>query len=142
MSETPRRRAAIRHDTSRLLAGLGDSAEGVAATLTTLGVSGDPGWSNSCPVARYLNAVMGWDQSVGRLQVGVMWVLVHSERRWSPATVVAIPRAVRKFIIAFDSGKYPGLVGDQAKMTRALTGTVAGSKGVTVGAPGDKKAND
>jgi hypothetical protein len=111
MSAWSSRRASLRADTSLLLAGLGDSPEAVAATLRNGGVRGQRRRSNDCPVARYLNAVMGADERVGTLQVGLVWVLIRRGRWWSPALTIPTPRPVRQFILAFDGGRFSALVG-------------------------------
>jgi hypothetical protein len=85
------------------------TTSGVATTLTNHGVRGYQTRTDDCPVARYLHAVMGGDQSVSRLEVGLDRVYVYSRRPWWPPVSAPIPLPVQQFIAAFDSGRFPHL---------------------------------
>jgi hypothetical protein len=88
---------------------LGPSTAAVAATLAQLGVRGCPKDSTQCALARYLWVIVGPERSV--IGIAVTDRSVHVKR--SPGHVpliIGLPRPVRTFIRAFDTGCYPELV--------------------------------
>lgn len=91
-TDTPASRALM------LLTALGATGDEVAATLTTLGVKGQPCSGDRCPVARYLYAE-------GVVHIGVdRWTLTL------PAGPVNVPAAIAEFVDAFDRGAHPDLI--------------------------------
>ena len=81
----------------------GPAAAAVAETLTQLGVRGCPKDSTQCALARYLWVIVGSERSV--VNIAVTDRSVHVRR--SPGRlplIIGLPRPVRTFIRAFDSG--------------------------------------
>lgn len=92
-----------------LLSSLGSSRAAVAGSLLDARVTGTPGNAEHCPIAAYLHAVMGAEPNVRSLMVGTRRLLVMLEGRRRPLRIM-LPRAVRDFVVAFDTRTYPGLV--------------------------------
>jgi hypothetical protein len=122
MTKWTKKRLALKEETMLLLKDLGADVQSVATALGAAGVRGRRGSSSDCPVARYLNAIMGADRRVDRLRVGLAGVMIHRDRWWSPPVVVPIPKPVKGFIMAFDRGEMPELAVQPA---RAITTTEA-----------------
>jgi hypothetical protein len=97
-----------------LLAGLGDSADDVAESLQEAGVLGIPANNRSCAVALYLSAVMGSDPHVRSVAVGQCSLVINLVRpgdlRPAGRLQVQLPKAVRRFVAAFDAHQYPTVV--------------------------------
>lgn len=111
---------------TRLLHELGDDADQVAATLVAEGVTGRRSQSRDCAIARYLGAVVGADPAVGTITVSQTAVCISGRHWWTPKARRSLPHAIRQFIIAFDTGRYPQLVApeDRTRPGRPTT-TVA-----------------
>jgi hypothetical protein len=103
-------RRALRAQTSQLLTALGDDADTVATSLATVGVRGQARSGDGCAIALYMTAVVGADHRVSSVIVTSTRLGVKPQSRWSPVIVVRLPRAVRKFIAAFDAGRFPNLL--------------------------------
>jgi len=92
----------ISYKVSRLLAGLGNTCDEVAASLGRLGIKGIPGRSKDCALAVYLRRELDRPVTVGSSDVEIdardfFVVIPHSE-------------PVRAFIRRFDVQKYPDLL--------------------------------
>jgi hypothetical protein len=57
-----------------------------------------------------MSAVVTADHRVGSVIVTGTRIGVKPEPRWSPLIVVPLPRAVRRFVSAFDAEKFPHLL--------------------------------
>ena len=102
-------RRALRRSIEGFNSTLGPTAAAVAETLTQLGVRGCPKDSTQCALARYLWVIVGSERSV--VNIAVTDRSVHVRR--SPGRlplIIGLPRPVRTFIRAFDSGCYPELL--------------------------------
>ncbi len=101
----------IKKQTSALLASLGETSDEVAAALREAHVAGVPRSNRSCPIALYLNSVMGPDPRVRSVAVGQCSLLISvaSPRDLRPAgrLFVQLPKPVRAFVAAFDNQQYP-----------------------------------
>jgi hypothetical protein len=105
-------RQALRRSIEGFSSTLGPTPGQVASSLTQLNVRGVPKDSSQCALARCLWAIVGTERSV--VNVAVTDRSIHVKR--SPGhlpIIVRLPRAVRTFIRAFDSGCYPELVGSR-----------------------------
>jgi hypothetical protein len=100
----------LRHRTEQLLAGLGSSASEVASRLRGYGVRGMPGSLEECALAIFLQGQIGAEPRVGPVVVMHSSVLIFPERAKNWPVVVGLPRALRRFIEAFDRGIYMDLV--------------------------------
>lgn len=89
--------------------GLGDRADAVADRLVAEGIRGVQQDKYDCPVARYLQAVVGADPSIWRLAVLYGRIRISQSPSSAPIYVRA-PRALHAFVRAFDAGRYPDLV--------------------------------
>jgi hypothetical protein len=103
-------RRALRAQTRQLLTSLGDDADQVAASLAAEGVRGTAHSAQGCAIAVYMSAVVAADHRVGSVIVTGTRIGVKPEPRWSPLIVVPLPRAVRRFVSAFDAEKFPHLL--------------------------------
>jgi hypothetical protein len=81
----------------------------VASNLAALRVVGKPKHSTECAIARYLGAIVGAERCVKTISVSDRSVQITLNGRRVPLRV-RLPKAVCKFIQAFDSGCYPGLI--------------------------------
>jgi hypothetical protein len=101
----------LKQQAGALLAELGRDPDEVAATLEAAGVRGDPRSNLSCAVALYLNASMGSDPRIRSVAVGPCTVLLDMAappgRRPAGKLQVQLPKAVRRFVAAFDARQYP-----------------------------------
>jgi hypothetical protein len=88
---------------------LGPTAAAVAGTLAQLGVRGRPKDSTQCALARYLWVIVGPERSVINIAVTERSVRVKRSPGHLPL-IIGLPRPVRTFIRAFDSGCYPDLL--------------------------------
>jgi hypothetical protein len=104
-----RDRRSLRRSLEELVQGFGTTADGVADSLSALGVRGTPGDVTGCAIARYMQAVVGAEPSVSEVMVSEHKLRVT--RKWGrfPITV-NLPRAVTAFVRDFDAGSYPQLV--------------------------------
>jgi hypothetical protein len=80
---------------------LGDTPDQVAHTLRLAGGKGYPADSMDCPVARWINRMLGLRAIVGGLETTAECVLADQ--------LVPLPRAVADFARAFDHGAYSDL---------------------------------
>lgn len=94
-----------------LLAGLGGTANDVAATLGAFGVRGQPADIHHCAIALYLNAVVGGDRYVRSVAVWNDRIRISFGRFLGRPTEVPLSACLRDFIDRFDSLAYPELVG-------------------------------
>jgi hypothetical protein len=126
-----RDRRSLRRSLEEHVQGFGTTADGVADSLSALGVRGTPGDVTGCAIARYMQAVVGAEPSVSEVMVSEHKLRVT--RKWGrfPITV-SLPRAVTSFVREFDAGGYPQLV-DSPPSGR--DGTAAG--GESVGGPAE-----
>ena len=92
-----------------LLADLGGTADAIARTLHTAGITGDPGEPCACPVARYLTA----HADVTRVEVTETEVIADLPDGRS--VTVFTPRPVTEFITGFDLGHYPHLIAREVR---------------------------
>lgn len=101
----------LKRQAGDLLAELGRDPDEVAAALEAAGVRGDPRSNQSCAVALYLNAAMGADPRIRSVAVGPCTVLLDMaappDRRPAGKLQVQLPKAVRRFVAAFDARQYP-----------------------------------
>ncbi len=101
----------LKHQAGALLAELGRDPDEVAATLEVAGVRGDPRSNQSCAVALYLNASLGSDPRIRSVAVGPCTVLLEMAappgRPSAGRLQVQLPKAVRRFVAAFDARQYP-----------------------------------
>lgn len=88
---------------------LGSNAAAVAATLAALQVHGIPKNPADCAMARCLRAIVGAETTIADIKVGVRSVQITRATGRRPVTV-RFPKAVSKFICAFDNGCYHELV--------------------------------
>lgn len=88
---------------TKLLTDLGSTIQKVAATLQRLGITGTPGATCDCPVAKYLDG-----NGIPISYVSSMQVVYAEGDRFG----VHVPRAVGDFIVDFDENPdiYPELV--------------------------------
>jgi hypothetical protein len=112
-------RRALRAQTRELLTALGDDADTVARSLATEGVRGAARSPQGCAIAVYTAAVVGADQRVRSVIVSSTRLGIKPASRWSPVIVVRLPRAVRRFISAFDAERFPDLLPVAAPEPRA-----------------------
>jgi hypothetical protein len=118
MSRARDERTALKSETTRLLQGLGPTAEAVAGQLEGTGVKGVPGSGTGCAVARYLNAVMASDPRFGPISVSNEAVTILGRHWWTPPVVVSVPVAVRSFIVRFDREDFRNLTAPPAEARR------------------------
>lgn len=101
----------LKQQAGTLLVELGRDPDEVAATLEAAGVRGDPRSNQSCAVALYLNASMGSDPRIRSVAVGPCTVLLDMAPppggRPAGKLQVQLPKAVRRFVAAFDARQYP-----------------------------------
>jgi hypothetical protein len=104
----------LKRQTNNLLSDLGHSPEEVAASLEAAGVRGVPKDNRSCAVALYLSAQMGSEAEVRAIKVGhcsmEITLVVPEGSRPAGRLHVQLPRPVRRFVAAFDAGRYPTIV--------------------------------
>lgn len=101
-----------------LLEALG-SARAIAHFLTAKGVTGTPGQARSCPVAHYLKSAHLVDILVfSRIYAGYE----DGEPEEFSVPVMNTPYTVREFILKFDEGKFPELIGKGWIMTNVKEG--------------------
>lgn len=116
-------RRALRRSIEGFANTLGPTAAAVAGTLTQWGVRGLPKDSTQCALARCLWVMVGSEPSV--INIAVTDRSIHVKR--SPGhlpLIVGLPKPIRTFIRAFDSGCYPELVGTEPELpTLALPGS-------------------
>jgi hypothetical protein len=103
------KRRDLRRAVKSLMDSLGPSPSEVASSLADAQVVGVPRHPTSCPIARYLSAVVGSEPSVLSI-----WVYGSSARldcggRFRVVRI-RLPEPVSTFIRAFDSGCYPRLI--------------------------------
>ncbi|HLG66942.1 MAG TPA: hypothetical protein VKV36_03620 [Acidimicrobiales bacterium] len=99
----------LKKRTSDLLSSLGGSRSQVATALAEARVTGTPGNAEQCPIASYLNAVMGAEPEVRSLLVGTRRLVLTLHGRRRPMRIL-MPRPVREFVVAFDARVFPGLI--------------------------------
>jgi hypothetical protein len=75
-------------------------------------VSGVPKDSTRCALARCLWAIVGSERSISNIVVTDRSIYVKRSRGRIPL-VVGLPKPLKTFIRAFDSGCYPELIGRQ-----------------------------
>ena len=101
----------LKRQAGDLLAELGRDPDEVAAALEAAGVRGDPRSNQSCAVALYLNASMGSDPRIRSVAVGPCTVLLDMAAppggRTAGKLQIQLPKAVRRFVAAFDARQYP-----------------------------------
>ncbi len=104
----------MRRQTGDLLAGLGSDADQVAASLQAAGVLGTPRSNRSCPVALYVNSLMGSDPCIRSVAVGPCSLLItivsRHDQRPGGHLLVQLPKSVRRFVAAFDDLGYPDMI--------------------------------
>lgn len=100
----------LRRRTGQALAGLGSSASEVADRLRGYGVTGTPASLEGCALALFLQGLIGSEPRVSSILVMHSSVLIYPDRAMSWPIVVGLPRALRRFIEAFDRGLYTDLV--------------------------------
>lgn len=100
----------LRRNVRGLLASLGHTSEAVSSTLSSAGVVGVPRDPNGCAVSRYLGVVLGSEPSVVGVTTAASWVELETTARIAPKVRVRLPRAVRRFVEAFDREQYPTLL--------------------------------
>ena len=110
MGHRRQQRSALAKDVSSLFDQLGGSAEEVADSLSQHGVSGRQASDTHCPLARYLNAVLGAEHRVKGVDVGSRVVRIRVRWPWSPPIFVTLPGPVGRFVNDFDRGQFPDLV--------------------------------
>jgi hypothetical protein len=89
-----------------LLAGMGDTPEGVAEVIRGRGVRGLPDSPSLLnPLVRYLNRAL----AVGsRMEVGARGTVLRLQLA-GKVREVALPPAVQAFLAAFNEGRFPDL---------------------------------
>ena len=124
-------RRALRRSIEGFSGTLGPTAAAVAGTLRQLDVRGTPKDSTQCALARCLWAIVGTESSV--IKVAVTDRSIHVKRSpYHLPVIVRLPKPVRTFIRAFDSGCYPELVGtacEQPVVTLAGPPAISGTLG-------------
>ncbi len=121
-------RQALRRSIEGFSSTLGPTPGEVACSLTQLNVRGVPKDSSQCALARCLWAIVGTERSV--VNIAVTDRSIHVKR--SPGhlpIIVRLPRAVRTFIRAFDSGYYPELLGTEAGPVQSPLISLRGEEG-------------
>ena len=103
-------RRSLRRRTGEALTGLGSSASDVACRLRGYGVTGTPGSLDECALALFLQGLIGTEPRVSSVVVLPSSVLVYTDREGSWPIVVELPRALRRFVEAFDRGIYTELL--------------------------------
>jgi hypothetical protein len=103
-------RTTLKRNTEVLFKELGENSSEVARSLADAHISGQPESPTGCPVARFLNAVVGGDTGVSSVAVWRREVHIRPSRRFSRPVVVVMPRALRDFVLQFDSLRFPQLV--------------------------------
>jgi hypothetical protein len=88
---------------------LGSTPDMVALNLKEMGVRGSPRQPTGCPIARYLQAVVGTEAWIGDVVVWDRSVHIYPAGRRIPR-MIWLPRAVVQFMDRFDNGAYPELV--------------------------------
>jgi hypothetical protein len=101
-----------------LLADLGSTHQEVASTLHRAGIRAVPKQPDNCAVAMYLGAVLGADSRIHSVTVGSN-CLKAATKQATPfyfygTMLIPVPKAVGQFIAAFDEGRYPELVREDA----------------------------
>ncbi|HTT91096.1 MAG TPA: hypothetical protein VMF65_16190 [Acidimicrobiales bacterium] len=91
-------------------ASLGPTAGSVAANLLSMNVTGVPKDSTRCALARCLWAIVGPERSITNIVVTDRSIYIKRSRGHIPL-VVSLPKPLKTFIRAFDSGCYPELIG-------------------------------
>jgi len=101
----------LRKQASALLAELGRDPDEVAGSLEAAGVRGIPRSNYTCAVALYLNASIGSDPRIRSVAVGHCTALIDMATpagcRPAGRLQVQLPKAVRRFVAAFDARQYP-----------------------------------
>jgi hypothetical protein len=110
MGHRRQQRSALASEVSTLFGQLGDSPEDVAESLGRQGVTGRQASDTQCPLARYLNAVLGAEHHVKGVDVGSRVVRIRVGWPWSPPIFVSLPGPVGRFVGDFDRGRFPALV--------------------------------
>jgi hypothetical protein len=109
-------RRTLRQSTVGLAESLGPSASEVASSLGRLNVRGLPRDSTGCALARCVWAIVGSERSV--IGVAVTDRSIHIKRPPGRIPVVVrLPKPLRVFVRAFDSGCYPELVATVPKQS-------------------------
>jgi hypothetical protein len=123
----------LKRQSRALLVELGSSADEVFGSLESASVRGIPKDNRSCPVALYLSALMGSHPRVRAVKVGHCSVLIDTvastDSRPTGRLLVQLPKAVRRFVAAFDAGQYPGIIRERpedAAMTAVASSRSAG----------------
>lgn len=93
-----------------LLEALGQTPDAVARSLFYAHARGRPGDQSDTPLDAFVWAVVGADPAVGSLVVGESTLTILRTARWHREVTVPLPDPVRLFVVAFDCGRYPGLV--------------------------------
>ena len=111
----------IKRKTSGLLAELGNSPDEVAETLRVTGVQGVPRDNRSCAIALYLSALVGSDPSIRSVAVGHCSLTINlvalPDSRPAGRLQVQLPKAVRRFVAAFDARQYPMVIREPSEET-------------------------
>jgi hypothetical protein len=122
-------RQALRRSIEGFSNTLGPTPGEVAGSLAELNARGVPKDSTQCALARCLWAIVGTERSV--INVAVTDRSIHVKR--SPGhlpIIVRLPKAVRTFIRAFDSGCYPELIANgKVPPTAALPSSLVSLRG-------------
>jgi hypothetical protein len=92
-------RAALRQDAARLLDELGGTVSEVAVSLGSMGIQVRPSNPHDSAAARFLHAVIGADNRVRQVKVHTRWLVLKTDRRWSPAIWVALPHPVMRLTV-------------------------------------------
>jgi hypothetical protein len=87
-------RAALREDAARLLDELGSTVHEVEASLGSMGIQVPPSNPQESPAAPYLHAVIGADNRVRQIKVNRRWLVLKTQRRWTPAIWMPLPDPV------------------------------------------------
>ena len=133
-------RRALRRSIEGFSETLGPTAAAVAGTLRQLDVRGTPKDSTQCALARCLWAIVGTESSV--IKVAVTDRSIHVKRSpYHLPVIVRLPKPVRTFIRAFDSGCYPELVGTGCEppvVTLASPPAISGTLGEGTEVPAEE----
>jgi hypothetical protein len=95
-----------------------DTVDNVAEFLRSQGITGKPELAKACPVARYLEKQVG----------APVFVLGSTARFVMSGRATHLPRAVEKFVTAFDMGEYPDLIENDTRVEDAISSLESGQE--------------
>jgi hypothetical protein len=136
--ETGIRSGGLRRSVRQHLDSLGDSPGRISDRLRAEGVKGVPGESRNCALARYLQAVIGAEQSVTSVSVFERSIRIRRPG-FHPPTFVTLPKAASAFIRDFDTGSFPELIDRLRSPRGGVKGspTASAAPSPTQAQPGD-----